>query len=174
MKGALDVHRELLGRGVAHEIVRLPRMILNADELPDALGLPAPACRVVKMYLADDRLVAVLLPPGQLPSPAALLTATGAETVRLAPADVVNVATEYAAGLVAPILLPTDVPLFTDVGLSADGVVYTPTGDTGNALGIRTRDLLGVSRAQSLNLGEPSGLATAGAASLLPAPVTPG
>jgi prolyl-tRNA editing enzyme YbaK/EbsC (Cys-tRNA(Pro) deacylase) len=149
-------------------------MILSADELPDALGLPAPACRVVKMYLADDRLVAVLLPPGQLPSPAALLTATGAAAVRLASADVVNAATEYAAGLVAPILLPADMPLFTDAGLRADAVVYTPTGDTGNALGIRTRALLAVSRAQVVNLREPAALADAGAAALLPAPVTPG
>ena len=101
MKGALDIHRELLGRGVSHEIVRLPRMILTADELADALGLPAAACRVVKVFLADDRLVGALLPPGQLPSPAALLTATGAEGVRLAPMDVVNAATDYAAGLVA-------------------------------------------------------------------------
>lgn len=171
MKGALDLHRELLGRGVSHEIVRLPRMILTADELADALGLPAQACRVVKVFLADDRLVGALLPPGQLPSPAALLTATGAEGVRLAPTDVVNAATDYAAGLVAPILLPADMPLFADADLHADAVVYTPTGDTGTALGIRTRDLLTVSRARVVELREPSTEAAADAAALRPAPV---
>ena len=40
MKDALDVHRSLLAREVPHEVIRLPRLVLSADEIPDAIGPP--------------------------------------------------------------------------------------------------------------------------------------
>ncbi|MDQ1704625.1 MAG: Cys-tRNA(Pro)/Cys-tRNA(Cys) deacylase, partial [Frankiaceae bacterium] len=44
MKDALDVHRSLLAREVPHEVVRLPRLVLSADEIPEAMGLPRDRC----------------------------------------------------------------------------------------------------------------------------------
>src|SRR3954470_7209864 len=117
MKDALAIHRELLARGVPHEIVRLRRIILTADELPDALGLPAGQCVAVRMYEADGQLVAVCVPAGMTPAPSALLHATGAGRIGIAPVDRINAETDFAGGLVAPILLPDDVRVLADASL---------------------------------------------------------
>ncbi|MFL6138967.1 MAG: aminoacyl-tRNA deacylase [Frankiaceae bacterium] len=152
MKGALDVHRELLARDVPHEIVRLPRVVLQADEIPDALGLPSEQCLALRMYVADGDLVAVGVPAGRTPEPTALLAALGARSLRPAPAQQVNARTDFAAGLVCPVLLPGDVPLCIDAAVGLHDVLYAPTGDTGTALGIRTCDLLVISGARVADL----------------------
>src|ERR1700738_3601910 len=53
MKDALAIHRMLLERETLHEIVRLPRLIANADELPDVLGLPASQCLATRIYTSQ-------------------------------------------------------------------------------------------------------------------------
>lgn len=156
MKGALDVHRALLAVDVPHEVVRLDSRITDADELPRALGLRA-GCLAVRCYLvsrdrAADSFAAVLVPAGATPDPASLLTALSACSVRPALPGEVNDATEYAAGLVSPVDLPPAVELLADAAVGACDVVYTAVGEGGLALGIRTRDLLVVSRARVANL----------------------
>jgi prolyl-tRNA editing enzyme YbaK/EbsC (Cys-tRNA(Pro) deacylase) len=156
MKDALAIHRELLARGVPHEIVRLRRIILSADELPDALGLPAGQCIAVRLYEADSKLVAVCVPAGATPAPSALLHATGARRIGIAPVDRINAETDFAGGLVAPLLLPDDVQIFADASLPAREVLYSPTGESGTALGIHSRDLLAVSGARVAPLLTPT------------------
>jgi prolyl-tRNA editing enzyme YbaK/EbsC (Cys-tRNA(Pro) deacylase) len=152
MKDALDVHRSLLAREVPHEVVRLPRLVLSADELPDALDLPADRCVVARVYHADDRLVAVLVRAGQHPHPAAVLEALGARTLRSARPDVVNIHTEFAAALVSPVLLPEPMPVLADACIGHHEVVYTATGDGGTALGIPSRWLLTTTHASVAEL----------------------
>jgi prolyl-tRNA editing enzyme YbaK/EbsC (Cys-tRNA(Pro) deacylase) len=152
MKGALDIHRELLARDVPHEIVRLPRVVLTADEIPDALGLAPALCLAVRMYVADGDLAAVGVPAGGTPDPAALLAALGARSLRPATAQEVNTRTDFAAGLVSPVLLPDDVPLLVDASVGSSDVLYAATGDTGTVLGIHTGDLLVVSGARVADL----------------------
>jgi prolyl-tRNA editing enzyme YbaK/EbsC (Cys-tRNA(Pro) deacylase) len=154
MKGALDIHRELLARDVQHEIVRLPRVVLQADEIPDALGLAAEHCVAVRMYVADGELVAVAVPAGRTPDPTALLATLSASAVRPATAQEVNTRTDFAAGLVSPVLLPDDLPLYADAAIGSSEVCYAPTGDTGTALGIRVGDLLVVSGARVADLSQ--------------------
>lgn len=148
MKGALDIHRELLARDVPHEIVRLPRLVLQADEIPDSLGLPSQRCLAVRMYVADGDLLAVGVSATSTPDPTALLAMLEADAIRPALPQEVNERTDFAAGLVSPVLLPDDVPLYVDAAVGTSDVLYTPTGDTGTALGIRTGDLLVVSGAR--------------------------
>lgn len=156
MKDALDIHRMLLERELRHEIIRLRRIVLSADELPDTLGLPCERCISVRMYDVDGRLTAVVVRAKETPPTLTLLSATGAREVRPASPDVVNVITDYAAGLVAPLLLPTGVQVLIDRrivdDMDADDVVYTPTGDSGTALGIRTCDLVALSGARPVDL----------------------
>ncbi len=140
--GALDVHRVLLDAGVPHEVVRLRRSVLSADDLPAALGLPAQECVAVRCYVADGRTVAVLMQAGQVPDPVALLDALGVRSARPATAGEVNAATDCAAGLVSPVGLPADVALLADSALGAADVVYTAAAEGGVALGIHVRDLL--------------------------------
>ena len=76
MKGALDVHRELLARDVPHEIVRLRGSAAGtADDLPRALDVDPLACVAVRCYITDVGFAAVLVPADRLPEPAALLDA---------------------------------------------------------------------------------------------------
>lgn len=139
---ALDVHRALLARDVPHEVVRLRRSVVSADDLPRALDLPAGQCVAVRCYVADGTAVAVLMHAGEVPDPVALLDALGARTVRTATGAEVNAATDCAAGLVSPVGLPAGLALLADTALAASEVVYTAAAEGGVALGIRTADLL--------------------------------
>ncbi len=164
MRGALDVHRELLTRGVPHEMVRLRRPVLSADDLPASLDLPSTSCVAVRCYIAErradhrgdrgadrfttgeapvgERLVAAMVHAGVVPDPAALLDAVGARALRAATASEVNAVTDSAAGLVSPVGLPASVTLLADAALGEAEVLYCATGEGGVALGVRTRDLL--------------------------------
>lgn len=155
MLDALDVHRSLLAREVPHEVVRLPRLVLSADEIPDVMGLPSSRCVAVRMYLADDRPVAVIVRAGELPHPGAVLAAVGAQTLRSARPDLVNRLTDFAAPLVCPVLLPDSVTVLADSCVGHTDVVYAPTGDGGTVLGIASRWLLTASRAAVAELCAP-------------------
>jgi Cys-tRNA(Pro)/Cys-tRNA(Cys) deacylase len=156
MKDALAIHRDLLARGVPHEIVRLRRIILTADELPEALGLAPTQCVAVRVYEADGDLVAVCVPAGATPAPSALLEATGARRIGVASVDRINAQTDFAGGLVSPLLLPDEIPVLAEASLSAREVLYTPTGESGTALGIHSRDLFAVSGARAAPLLTPT------------------
>ena len=161
MKSALDVHRVLLAAGIPHEIVRLRTPALNGDDLPRALGVPRAACAVVRCYRVTRRdgtlrIGAVLLRSGDTPDPASLLDAFEAVSIRPATGAEVNAATDFASPLVSPICLPVDVLLLADSALGTGtpmrDVLYAPTGESGVALGIHTRDLLLASRALVTNV----------------------
>jgi prolyl-tRNA editing enzyme YbaK/EbsC (Cys-tRNA(Pro) deacylase) len=156
MKDALDVHRSLLAREVPHEMVRLPRLVLSADEIPEALELPRDRCVAVRLYHADDDVVAVLVRAGELPHPGAVLAALGARAMRVAQPDTVNSLTDFAASLVSPVLLPESVRVLADACVGHVDVVYTATGDGATALGISSRWLLTASRASVAELCSPS------------------
>jgi Cys-tRNA(Pro)/Cys-tRNA(Cys) deacylase len=152
MKDALDVHRSLLAREVPHEVIRLPRVVLSADEIPDALDLPAQRCVAVRLYRADDQIAAVIVRAGDTPHPGAVLAALGARTLRIARPDEVNALTDFAAPLVSPVLLPDSVRVLADACVGHADVVYAPTGDSGTVLGISSRWLLTASRASVAEL----------------------
>ena len=161
MLAALDVHRELLTRGVPHEVARLRGRAASADDLPRLLDLRT-GCVAVRVYdvvRADARSVAaVLVPAGSLPDPLALLEALDACTVRLASDDVVNDRTRYAAGLVSPMCLPEDVEVLADAALGESDVSWCAIGEGGVALGIRTVDLLVAAGARVATLTGPARL----------------
>lgn len=143
VRGALDVHRELLARDVPHEVVRVRgQVVVNADDLPDALDVPPTSCLAVRCYVTDLGFVAVMVHAGVVPDPRAVLDALGARTLRVARADEVNAATDYAAGLVSPVGLPSQIPLLADTALVVSEVGYCPVGEGGVVLGIRISDLL--------------------------------
>ena len=157
MKSALDVHRALLAAGVPHEMVRLRTPALTGDDLPRSLGVARECCAVVRCYRVTRRdgtthVGAVLLRSGDTPDPASLLDAFRAVSIRPATGAEVNAATDYASALVSPVCLPDGVPLLADAAVGGGDVMYTPTGESGVALGIHTRDLLVASGARVTNL----------------------
>lgn len=172
MKDALAIHRALLEWETVHEIVRLPIALAGADELPKVLGLPAVRCLVTRVYVCDDVrprhrfLTGVIVHAGERPAAEAVRHAVGARGVRPAHAGVVNAVTEYAAGLVCPLLLPDDMLLLIDQrvvdALPEDDVVYTATGEASTALGIRGRTLYALCQAKPVDLRGPSSSARGG------------
>lgn len=153
------MHRELLERDVPHEVLRLPTRLLSADDLPRALAVES-GCVAVRCYVVQrgsgTAFAAVLVPAGLVPSPALLLEALDACTVRPARQEQVNAATDYAAGLVCPVCLPDDVELLADSALAREDVSYTALGEGGVALGIRTDDLLAATGARLTPLTAPA------------------
>ena len=154
MKDALSLHRLLLEQQTAHEIVHLPRAITSADELPEVLGLPPDRCLCTRVYTdAAGRLAAVIVTAGTWPPESVVAEALDVASVVLAGADLVNEATQYAAELVGPLLLPEDLTVLVDENVAeADEVVYAATGEARTALGIRTLDLLALSPAKPMPL----------------------
>jgi prolyl-tRNA editing enzyme YbaK/EbsC (Cys-tRNA(Pro) deacylase) len=154
----------LLEHETLHEIVRLPRAITHADELPDVLGLPASRCLTTRVYAfsitssVQRFLAAVVVEAGFEPSTEFLRQTLGARSVRPATAGLVNHATEYAADLVSPLLLPESMKILIDQHIievpHQDDVTYTATGEPCTALGIRTLDLFTLSGAQPVDLGK--------------------
>lgn len=150
MKDALALHRWLLAHQVHHEILRLPRSLSGADDLPKTLGVPPETCVSVAVFEAAYTFgaepVAVTASVAHPPDPAAVAAVLGAPEVRPAPAFLVNAATDYAAGLVCPLLLPQDLTVLLDQRLfdtlRPGDPVHTPTGERTTALRLRARDLL--------------------------------
>lgn len=177
MRGALDVHRELLDGDVPHEVVRLPRTLAGADELPEVLGIDPARCVAVRCYVTTagrgsrerTGTVAVLMRAGEVPDPAGLLDALGVDTARPATHDEVSAATDQAAGLLGPVGLPLDVERLADRALVGDPleVLYATTGESGVALGIRTSDLLRAVGARVVSLAGPPASVRAPAATVL-------
>lgn len=167
MKGALDVHRELLARDVPHEMVRLRDRATTADDLPRLLGLTR-GCVAVRCYEvtreAGSAFAVVLVPAGRVPEPGALLQALRATAVAPARSDEVNARTDYAAGLVGPLCLPGQVELLADTALGDSEVCYCTVGEAEVVLGIRTRDLLVVTGARVAALTGPAPLTQAASA----------
>ncbi|WP_067173793.1 aminoacyl-tRNA deacylase [Microtetraspora niveoalba] len=161
MKDALAIHRWLLAHQIHHEIVRLPRPLTCADELPEVLGAPASHCVRVTVFQAVTRgsaaPVAVVGAAGTAPAPSAVAAVLGADRVSAASAFVVNSVTDYADGLVCPLLLPDGLTVLVDRrladGIHPDEFVHTVTGERRTALRIRARHLF------SLVTGTPADLA---------------
>ncbi|MCG5215656.1 YbaK/EbsC family protein [Streptosporangium sp. KLBMP 9127] len=166
MKDALAIHRWLLAHQVHHEIVRLPRVLTCAAELPEVIRAAPADCLEVSVYEVDTRIgiepVAVVASVAAPPALGLLGGLLGARKVRPASAFLVNAATEYAAGLVCPLLLPENLTLLIDERLfddmSADRLLHTPTGERRTALSLRAPDLLALVPGKRLDLAPRSRL----------------
>lgn len=162
MLGPIEVHRVLLERQIDHEIVHLPRRLLDADDLPDVLGLPPTRCAAVRVLAIDGRagrgpaaMIAVAVPAGTWPDPAALAAVLGVRSALPASSAEASAATDYSATLVSPVGLPPALALLLDtslVGVDPDIVLYTAAGAPSVALGIRAADLLACTGARLAEL----------------------
>ncbi|WP_327088596.1 hypothetical protein OIE66_40835 [Nonomuraea sp. NBC_01738] len=147
MKDALAIHRWLLAHQVHHEIVRLPRPMTCADELPEMISAGADRCVSVTVFEGSTRrgrsVVATVHTVAAPPRPAVVGALVGTRNIHLAPAFLVNAVTDYAAPLVCPLLLPESLTVLVDERLRPDRTpIFTPTGERHTALAMRALDLL--------------------------------
>ena len=170
MLGPLNVHQYLVEHDVAHEIVRLPRPAVGAENLAEVLGLSPRRCLAVHPFHAwtasADVLVLLLasadLATHTLPALQQLIADRLGDdaTLEVAGAELVSRHTDYLAGHVTPLMLPDDVivvatPEVADLAMS---IIYTATGDGGTALGISAADLIELSHAHVLPPPEPASI----------------
>ncbi|MBB2912714.1 prolyl-tRNA editing enzyme YbaK/EbsC (Cys-tRNA(Pro) deacylase) [Streptosporangium becharense] len=160
MKDALAIHRWLLAHQVHHEIVRLPRAMTCVDELPEVLSVSPAVCVGVTVYEVTTRIgqepVAVVTSVGSPPLLDVVGGVLGARRIRHAPDYTVNAATDYAAGLVCPLLLPDELTVLVDERLTGTAVpVYTPIGERRTALLIRADHLLALVPGKIVDLTRP-------------------
>lgn len=164
MKDALAIHRWLLAHQIHHEIVRLPRTLTCSDDLPDVLGVAPETCTGVTVFEVTVRghtePVAVVTAVSSPPKPGALGALFGAQRVTPASTFVVNSVTDYAAGLVCPLLLPEGLTVIVDqhliAGLGPDEFVHTVTGERRTALRLRAIHLFHLVGGKPLDLSSPS------------------
>ncbi|MER6577061.1 YbaK/EbsC family protein [Nonomuraea sp. NPDC001023] len=161
MKDALAIHRWLLAHQVHHEIVRLPRPMTCAEELPETVSAEPGRCVVVTVFdvatrIGSEVVVAVVATAATPPQPGVVGGLLGARQVRPAPAFLVNSATDYTDGLVCPLLLPETLPVLIDDRLVADDMaVFTATGERHTALCLRALDLLNLLTGKTVDLRTP-------------------
>lgn len=163
MKDALAVHRRLLARQIHHEIVRLPRPLTCADDLPEMLGANPETCVHVSVFeapaggRADP--VAVVGSVAAQPTAQAVGAVLNAHDVRPASAFVVNSVTGYPDRLVCPLLLPDDLTVLVDQRvadrLDPAEFAHTPTGERRTALRIRARHLFDLISGKRVDLETP-------------------
>jgi prolyl-tRNA editing enzyme YbaK/EbsC (Cys-tRNA(Pro) deacylase) len=164
MKDALAIHRSLLAHQIHHEIVRLPRALASSDDLPDVLGVDPRSCVGVTLFEVTTRAgrdpVAVVATVGSAPSLVTVGATVGATRVRPASPYMVNSVTDYAAGLVSPLLLPENLTVLVDQrvldGFGPDDTVYTPTGERRTALQIRAFHLFTLVSGKPVDLTPPA------------------
>ncbi|MEV4454262.1 aminoacyl-tRNA deacylase [Microbispora sp. NPDC004025] len=160
MKDALAIHRWLLAHQIHHEIVRLPRPLTCSDELPEVLGVTPETCLCVSLFEVSARgrahAVAVVSAVNSCPGPAEVGAVLRAHRVTPASAFTVNSATDYAHGLVCPLLLPDDLTVLVDQRLmeriDPDEVVHTATGERRTALRLRAIHLFDLVAAKPVDL----------------------
>ncbi len=160
MKDALAIHRWLLAHQVHHEIVRLPRPMTCVEELPGAVSAAPERCVAVTVFEVTTRLgrevVATVSSVSAPPKPGVVGGLLGVRKVRPAAAFLVNSATDYAAGLVCPLLLPRSLPVLIDDRLRPDtGPIFTATGERHTALTLRALDLLTLLSGKTVDLRVP-------------------
>ncbi|MFD1932789.1 aminoacyl-tRNA deacylase [Nonomuraea mangrovi] len=158
MKDALAIHRWLLAHQVHHEIVRLPRPMTCAEELPATISAAPERCVAVTVFERHSRLgreaVAVVSTVADLPTPRTVGLLLDSRNISPAPAFAINASTDYAAGLICPLLLPHDLFVLIDERMPADGgFVFTPTGERHTALRLHALDLLRLVRGKAVDLG---------------------
>lgn len=128
-----------------------------SEELPEVLSASPATCVEVTIFEVTTRIsrepVAVVASVGSPPRPGVIGGILSARRVRPASAFTVNSATDYAFGLVCPLLLPGELKVLVDERLHASSeLVYTPTGERRTALLIRADHLLTLVSGKTVDL----------------------
>ncbi len=131
-----------------------------ADELPETISAAPSRCVAVTVFEAVTGLgreaVAVVSTVAAPPKPGVVGGLLGARKVHPAPAFVVNAVTDYAAGLVCPLLLPPGLTVLVDDRLKPDNQpIFLATGERHTALTMRAFDLLSLMSGKSMDLRVP-------------------
>ena len=137
--------------GVEARLEELPTGTATAQSAADAAG-----CRLAQVvktivFDCDGSAVAVLLPGDRRADPVKLALAAGATSARPAGAELVERATGFTPGAVAPFPLPGIEKVLMERTLLANDTVWIGAGSTRHLVALGPTDLLRLSRAEAMD-----------------------
>lgn len=141
----------LTAAAVTHEIVATHGYARTAAEAAEGLGVPVSSIVKSLVCVADGSPVVALVPGDRDLSFAKLATLAGADDVRLASRRLVEKASGYPVGGVAPVGLPANLRVFGDSAILSADVVFCGAGSDRHMLRVAGRDL---ARHASVTWGE--------------------
>lgn len=127
--------------GIPHDLVDVGDYARTADEAARNLGSPLSAIVKSLVCAADDRPVLALVPGDRALSFEKLRRLVGAQSVKLAARRVVERASGYAVGAVAPIGLPPGLRVYGELSIRDLHSVYCGAGSVRHMVRLSPRDL---------------------------------
>lgn len=131
----------LQAAGVPHELIDVGAYARTAQEAADNLGAPLSAIVKSLVCVADGAPLVALVPGHRSLSFSKLARASGAPLAKLAGRGLVEAASGYAVGTVAPVGLPPGLPVFGDASIRVLDTVYCGAGSDRHMLRISPEDL---------------------------------
>ena len=137
--------------GVDARLEELPAGTATARAAADAAGCKLEQVVRALVFDCDGAAVVALLPGDRRADPAKIAHAAGAASARLASDDLVERATGFPPGSVAPFPLPGVEKVLLERTLLAHGTVWIGAGSERHLVSLAPTDLLRLSRAEALD-----------------------
>jgi Cys-tRNA(Pro) deacylase len=148
------VAEALRARGMSPQIREFPQSTRTAAEAAAAVGTTVGQIVKSLVFLADARLILVLVSGANRVDLAKLARVCGAQAVHRATADEVRRATGFAIGGVPPVGHATPLAAYIDADLLRYDVVYASAGTPTAVFAIDPRSLQALSGAAAADLAE--------------------
>jgi prolyl-tRNA editing enzyme YbaK/EbsC (Cys-tRNA(Pro) deacylase) len=168
VRGSIEVHRYLTERDVPHEFYRLERPLRRLDEAAALLGLDPTMVVSGELFEIVGGHVLALLPSSMCASVEAVARATGKPRSRPLSKVRVIAHTGFLPDWLPPVGHERPSRALVDETLLDADVLYTPGGDPGVMLTLRSADLVRATAADVVALTGPAEDAE------LPSAATPG
>jgi len=128
--------------GIEVEIHHFPEGTKTAEDAARAIQCDVAAIVKTLVFTVDDEPVIALVPGDRKLSLTALASAAGGQTVERASPDVVRAATGFVAGGTPPFGHTTDVPVFADIALRRQPVLWAGGGTPSTVFSLSISDLV--------------------------------
>lgn len=137
--------------GVEARLEELPAETLSAPAVAEAAGCKLEQVVRTLVFDCDGKAVVALLPGDRRPDPAKVARAAGAASAQPAGAELVERATGFREGLVAPFPLPGIEKVLIERTLLAHDTVWICVGSATHLASLAPTDLMRLSRAEALD-----------------------
>lgn len=131
----------LQAAGIPHELIDVGAFARTAQEAADNLAAPLSAIVKSLVCVADGMPLVALVPGHRTLSFSRLMQVTGAAAAGLAGRRVVETVSGYAVGTVAPVGLPSGLPVYGDASLRELETIFCGAGSDRHMLRLSPRDL---------------------------------
>ncbi len=154
MRSSIDVCNHLQSKGVKHELVALSGPVNNASSMAEILGLKPKEVVKTLLFMADDKPVMAMVPGDRKADKVKIKQHLKAEKVTFASENEIRTIADYLATALPPVGLKRPVTTIIDKRIKTGDIVYTAGGSPNVVLKIRVVDLLEITEATVVDIGE--------------------